>query len=161
MSIWTKVRSRTPMGELVSSSISNNESVRNREENKEKGPYEVIAVVNLPGGQQAQTSFEKTGIHLIGKDSYGKEVSCRLAGRVEEAFSQVGVTANSFIGELFFINKSNEAEMIDKSGKGNMRGETLDPPPSMVKSALPVSIAGLFGMNFPDIGDLISLSRGE
>jgi hypothetical protein len=162
MSIWTKVNSRNPMNRIAGdSAILGNESVRGKEKKKETGPYKITNVIGPAGGLKPSNANEITGCHFIGIDPFGQEVRVQAKARAEDLYATIGMSADSYIGKLFKITESGEGEIIDNSGTANIQGETLEPPINVVKSAMPFSIMGLFGMNFPNIGDLMSLSRRE
>lgn len=162
MSIWTKVNNRNPVNRKSSEhAIEGGRIVRGRELAKETGPYKIIAVVGVPGGEQPRNAIESTGIHLVGIDGLGAKVRVQTKLAPEDVYTQVGVAADSYIGRLFKINKEGEAEFIDRSGTANMPGETLASPPNVIKSSMPISVMGVFGMNFPAIADVMSLLRRE
>lgn len=162
MSVWTRVNSRNPINKNNSNvAVSSSAGVRSSETAKESGPYKVVKVVNIPGGEKPRNFFEETGIHLVGIDPQGREVRVQTKMSPEEAYAQIGMSASSYEGRLFKINKEGEAEFIDKSGTANILGEALDPPPNVVASSMPISIMGITGMNFPGIGELMALGRKE
>lgn len=158
-----KTRIRNPvMQQQEKTAAKSSFASRVRELKKESGPYKVLEVVGLPGGVERKGAKYETGIHVIGIDETGqKRVSVRLSKTIEELYVQLGTTADCYVGKLFKINKDGEGDLIDRSGTADMLGETRSRPPNVIASSMPISVMGVFGMNFPAIADVMSLLRRE